>query len=320
SPRVVRRLQMVARLASSRQLGTACAFHGQETRAHVVRGAAGVGCGGRGVANVHRRARHRRADRQRSASGKRRPLRDRSGGMDAYWAGPRRAKWRPYRRVVRQAIRQAYRALVDHRVAGGRSGTKAGNNRLGRGVERGRGSPGKGSAPEQERLPARVRNADSGTLRRVQRGWGRSAAVQSRFVSWRRRAAAQEVSPLRLWECPRKIPQSATRRRGRNGHCGGMPKPLRRLPGVESPFVLRAELLTLVPHSMSTIDRLEAEGQLPGRIRLEPTSRVAWLRREVTAYLRHFAKRRQSAEAIPSVPGVARNITRQRVGSNHYDR
>jgi predicted DNA-binding transcriptional regulator AlpA len=73
-----------------------------------------------------------------------------------------------------------------------------------------------------------------------------------------------------------------------------MPKPLRRLPGVESPFVLRAELLTLVPHSMSTIDRLEAEGQFPGRIRLEPTNRVAWVRREVTAYLRHLARRRQS--------------------------
>ena len=74
-----------------------------------------------------------------------------------------------------------------------------------------------------------------------------------------------------------------------------MPKPLRRLPGVESPFVLRAELLTLVPHSMSTIDRLEAEGQFPGRIRLEPTSRVAWLRREVTAYLRHLVRRTRSA-------------------------
>ena|SRR5262245_3782948 len=74
-----------------------------------------------------------------------------------------------------------------------------------------------------------------------------------------------------------------------------MPKPLRRLPGVESPFVLRAELLTLVPHSMSTIDRLEAEGKFPGRIRLKPTNRVAWLRREVTGYLRHLAKRRQSA-------------------------
>ena len=74
-----------------------------------------------------------------------------------------------------------------------------------------------------------------------------------------------------------------------------MPKPLRRLPGVESPFVLRPELLTLVPHSMSTIDRLEAEGKFPGRIRLEPTNRVAWVRREVTGYLRGLAKRRQSA-------------------------
>ena len=62
-----------------------------------------------------------------------------------------------------------------------------------------------------------------------------------------------------------------------------------------SPFILRAELLTLVPHSMSTIDRLEAEGKFPGRIRLEPTNRVAWLRREVTGYLRHLAKRTQSA-------------------------
>lgn len=72
-----------------------------------------------------------------------------------------------------------------------------------------------------------------------------------------------------------------------------MPKPSRRVPGIESPFILRAELLTLVPHSMSTIDRLEAEGQFPGRIRLEPTNRVAWLRREVTAHLRHLAQRRQ---------------------------
>jgi predicted DNA-binding transcriptional regulator AlpA len=74
-----------------------------------------------------------------------------------------------------------------------------------------------------------------------------------------------------------------------------MPKPLLRVPHVESPFVLRAELLTVVPHSMATIDRLEAKGQFPKRIRLEPTNRVAWLRREVTAYLRHLAQRRQSA-------------------------
>src|SRR5215472_9215628 len=62
-----------------------------------------------------------------------------------------------------------------------------------------------------------------------------------------------------------------------------MPKPLPRVPHVESPFVQRAELLTLVPQSMSTIDRLEAEGQFPKRIRLEPTNRVAWVRRKITS-------------------------------------
>jgi predicted DNA-binding transcriptional regulator AlpA len=76
-----------------------------------------------------------------------------------------------------------------------------------------------------------------------------------------------------------------------------MPKRLPRVPHVDSPFVLRPELLTLMPHSMSTIDRLEREGQFPERIRLDPTSRVAWLRREVTAYLRRLAKRRQAAKS-----------------------
>jgi predicted DNA-binding transcriptional regulator AlpA len=75
-----------------------------------------------------------------------------------------------------------------------------------------------------------------------------------------------------------------------------MPKPLPRVPHAESPFVLRAELLTLIPFSMSTVDRLEAESQFPKRVRLEPTNRVAWLRREVAGYLRHLAKRRQLGE------------------------
>ena len=82
---------------------------------------------------------------------------------------------------------------------------------------------------------------------------------------------------------------------GRNEFSWGMPKPSPRVPHVESPFVLRAELLTVVPHSMATVDRLEAKGQFPKRFRLEPTNRVAWLRREVTAYLRHLAKGRHSA-------------------------
>jgi predicted DNA-binding transcriptional regulator AlpA len=75
-----------------------------------------------------------------------------------------------------------------------------------------------------------------------------------------------------------------------------MPKPLPRVPHVDSPFVLRPELLTLVPLSMATIDRLEARVQFPKRIRLEPTIRVAWLRRELAGYLRHLAKRGQLEE------------------------
>jgi len=73
-----------------------------------------------------------------------------------------------------------------------------------------------------------------------------------------------------------------------------MPKPLPRVPHIESAFILRRELLTLVPYSMATIDRLESKGHFPKRIRLEPTSRVAWLRREVTGYLRHLARCRPS--------------------------
>jgi predicted DNA-binding transcriptional regulator AlpA len=86
-----------------------------------------------------------------------------------------------------------------------------------------------------------------------------------------------------------------------------MPKPLPRVAHAESPFIGRRELLSVVPHSMTTIDRLESKGQFPKRIRLEPTSRVAWLRREVTAYLRHLAKRRQSAEDHVNQELVARS-------------
>src|SRR6516165_10374943 len=97
-----------------------------------------------------------------------------------------------------------------------------------------------------------------------------------------------------------------------------MPKPSPRVPHIESPFLLRTELLTLVPHSMSTIDRLEAEGQFPGRIRLEPTNRVAWVRREVTAYFRHIAKRRQSATQetdVEVVKGACRSLEAKRADS-----
>ena len=108
-------------------------------------------------------------------------------------------------------------------------------------------------------------------------------------------ARDERPSAIGLWERRHNIPQHATSRRGAEWASWGHAKASWRLPGVESPFVLRAELLTVVPHSMSTIDRLEAKGQFPGRIRLEPTNRVAWVRREVTAYLRHLAKRRPPA-------------------------
>jgi predicted DNA-binding transcriptional regulator AlpA len=97
---------------------------------------------------------------------------------------------------------------------------------------------------------------------------------------------------------------------------GDMPKPLRRVPHIESPFVLRAELLTVMPHSMSTIDRLEAEGQFPGRVRLEPTNRVAWVRREVMAYLRHLARRKPSAAQDTHVEaGACRPLEAKRADS-----
>ena len=78
-----------------------------------------------------------------------------------------------------------------------------------------------------------------------------------------------------------------------------------------------AELLTVVPHSMSTIDRLEAKGKFPKRIRLEPTNRVAWMRREVTGYLRHLAKRRQGeliASGVHPASGVRRPSSIRRNG------
>jgi predicted DNA-binding transcriptional regulator AlpA len=57
--------------------------------------------------------------------------------------------------------------------------------------------------------------------------------------------------------------------------------------------MLRPELLQTVPHSMSTIDRLEATGKFPKRLTLEPTNRVAWPRREVMTYVRGLLRRRQ---------------------------
>ena len=63
-------------------------------------------------------------------------------------------------------------------------------------------------------------------------------------------------------------------------------------------YLLRRELLVLAPFSMATIDRLEARGVFPRRIRLEPTNRVAWSRSEVERFLNQYAKRRPGSSAL----------------------
>src|SRR5262245_46580886 len=78
-----------------------------------------------------------------------------------------------------------------------------------------------------------------------------------------------------------------------------MTTPMPRLH-THSPFMLRSELLETVPHSMSTIDRLEARGRFPKRITLEPTKRVAWSRREVMSYVRGLFRHRP--KAMPEGP------------------
>ena len=62
-----------------------------------------------------------------------------------------------------------------------------------------------------------------------------------------------------------------------------------------SDYVGRAELLILVPLAMSTIDSLEKRGIFPSRFRLEPTTRVAWKRREVMRFMEDRAKKYRTA-------------------------
>ena len=112
-----------------------------------------------------------------------------------------------------------------------------------------------------------------------------------------------------LWRRRHKIPQNTTTSMTWVGAWWGpCQSPCRVSLMSNSPFIGRRELLTLVPHSMSTIDRLEAKGQFPKRIRLEPTNRVGWLRSEVTAYLRRLAKRRRPAAQEDQVEAVNQEL------------
>jgi len=69
----------------------------------------------------------------------------------------------------------------------------------------------------------------------------------------------------------------------------------RRGPLPESEFILRDELLALVPLARSTIDDLEKRGVFPRRVQMLPTRRVAWKRREVMKFLKEQFKPRDEA-------------------------
>jgi predicted DNA-binding transcriptional regulator AlpA len=59
----------------------------------------------------------------------------------------------------------------------------------------------------------------------------------------------------------------------------------RRPMSARADFLLRHQLLEVVPLGMSTIDLLERRGEFPSRFRLEPTTRVAWKRHEVEKFM-----------------------------------
>ena len=78
------------------------------------------------------------------------------------------------------------------------------------------------------------------------------------------------------------------------------PERRRRVPRPQPPsdYLVRHELLALVPLSMSTIDSLERRGLFPSRFKLVPTTRVAWKRREVVRFIEQRAKQRVHAPTI----------------------
>jgi predicted DNA-binding transcriptional regulator AlpA len=92
-------------------------------------------------------------------------------------------------------------------------------------------------------------------------------------------SGAQAVAGVPRWSTSAEEPQRKRRRS----------TPLAQTP---RDYLNRVELLTLVPLSMSSIDNLEKGGVFPSRFRLEPTTRVAWKRREVEKWLAERACKR----------------------------
>lgn len=63
-------------------------------------------------------------------------------------------------------------------------------------------------------------------------------------------------------------------------------------PDISREYYDRAQLLTAVPLCMSEIDRLEAIGAFPRRIRLTPSRRVVWAVAEVRQFFETRARAR----------------------------
>jgi prophage regulatory protein len=86
-------------------------------------------------------------------------------------------------------------------------------------------------------------------------------------------------APLQYAEpAPRPVHQKRQRARGP--------------PALLRDYLTRAELLELVPLSMSTIDNLEHAGVFPSRFKIDPTTRVAWRRKEVERFMEQRAAKR----------------------------
>jgi prophage regulatory protein len=94
---------------------------------------------------------------------------------------------------------------------------------------------------------------------------------------------------------PEQAPPTPRRKRRRR-----VPQPL-----PPRDYLTRHELLALVPLCMSSIDALEKRGIFPARFKLEPTCRVAWVRREVVRFMEQRARKRSDQTAEHEAASVA---------------
>jgi len=95
----------------------------------------------------------------------------------------------------------------------------------------------------------------------------------------------------------------ATQSRPRTRACGLTYRSSTKLP--EPYFILRGELLRLIPYSIQHIGRLEERFQFPRRVEIG-RNRVAWVRTEVMAWLSaRLVSRPQAPQSPPAAAAQA---------------